>query len=75
MGVEEEMRRLGFQTRLKIFKERDKPKGQQDPGALEDWRAILEDLDKDKGRLSNLLTRRMSLFCLSVVSIFPQKRL
>ena len=76
MGSEEEKRKLGFQTRLRIFQEREKPRREQDLGALEDWRAILEGLDSDIGGLVNLyrntVTLNMCSMAIKLKSMQPQ---
>ena len=59
MGSEEDLRKLGFQTRLKIFQEREKPREQQDVTALagweKDWTSILAVLDTGTGKVAALL--------------------
>ena len=56
MGSEEDLRKLGFQTRLKIFQETEKPDLQQNKENLANWRAILEGLDGDTGMHAKLST-------------------
>ena len=58
MGSQEDLRKLGFQTRLKIFQEREKPREQQDLTAManweKDWTSILDGLDRATGKVAAL---------------------
>ena len=58
MGSQEDLRKLGFQTRLKIFQEREKPREQQDLTAManweKDWTSILDGLDRGTGKVAAL---------------------
>ena len=70
MGSEEDLRKLGFQTRLKIFQEREKPREQQDLGALADWRAILEGLDRETGMHADLSIIQLLSTCVLHGSLY-----
>ena len=45
MDLDEEQRKLAYQTRLKIFQETEKPGAEQNKENLENWRAILAGLE------------------------------
>ena len=58
MGSQEDLRKLGFQTGLKIFQERKKPRKQQDLTAManweKNWTSILDGLDRGTGKVAAL---------------------